>query len=599
MNPATYLDRLASHGRRRPDAVAARFGTDSITYAELLTRARTLALRLQHTGVRRGDPVGLRLPRGLDLLVGMCAIGRAGGVVVPMAPDEPPRRLAAVLADAGITTVIGVGDRDAPDGVTVLRPGSVDVAPNDAALPTVGASDVAYVIYTSGSTGAPKGVPVGHGNLLRYLNWCDAVLLEPGVALPAVSSPAFDASLKQLLGPLIGGGTVWLVDDATAGDPRRIAELLGDAGPSALNCVPAMWGAVLDELAAAGRPPVRLRRLMLGGEALDAELLRRTRAAFPAVDIWNLYGPTEATANATATLLDRDGEVHLGSPIAGARVYVLGPDGAPVADGEAGELYVGGPQLALGYRGDAARTAARFVPDPFTPTRGGRMFRTGDVVRCRGGRLFFETRRDRLVKRAGVRLELGEVESALRALDGVAAAAVVTVGEPARLLAAVVPTGDRELIPTEVRHALTAFLPRAAVPDQVVVLPALPVTAGGKVDAAALREFTAPLDSGPADEAADPVEAVLIGVWQQVIGGKPVASNTDFFDVGGHSLAMLRIVGRVAELLDAELTVDVFYDAPTVAAHADLIREQRGPTAVARARDILAQGDEPASWRAA
>ncbi|BEL08275.1 hypothetical protein Q0Z83_064660 [Actinoplanes sichuanensis] len=601
MNDTTYLDRIAGHARRHPDAVAARSGDERIGYRELLDRAQAVAVRLRAAGVRRGDRVGLRLPRGADLLAGMIGIGQAGAVVVPVSTEEPPARLAMITADAGIGVIVGRDSHGVPDEVEIVAAHGPDPDADGDRPPAVGAADIAYLIYTSGSTGRPKGVPVAHGNLLRYLDWCATTLLEPDVALPAITSPAFDASLKQLLGPLITGATVWLVDDTTAGDPRRVGELLDSAGPSALNCVPTFWSAVLDELTATGRRPAELRRLLLGGEPISAELLNRTRAAFPGLEIWNLYGPTEATANATAARIGDDDEIHLGSPIAGALAHVLRPDGAPAGDGETGELHLGGPQLALGYHGDGARTAARFVPDPFTPVPGGRMFRTGDLVRRHGDRLLFEGRADRQIKRSGVRLELGEIEEALRRLDDVATTAVVAVQDGAadmRLLAAVVPADGREPVPGAIRSALAGHLPRAALPDQIVVVPALPLTAGGKVDAAALRDLAAPAGPEGTGDATDPVEAVLIGVWQQVIAGKPVGVHTDFFDAGGHSLAMLRIVGRVAELLDVELAVDVFYDAPTVAAHADLIREQRGAAATERARRVLGQGAEAAAWRA-
>ncbi|GAA1617105.1 non-ribosomal peptide synthetase [Actinoplanes couchii] len=605
MSAGTVLGRIGDQVRARPAAIAARCGADHLSYADLNARAVGLARRLRAAGVRPGQSVGLRLPRGFDLLTGMIGIGLAGAAFVPLSPDEPLARLTTLLADAGITTVVGSPDEIVLDGVTVIPPGSGATEPDGEDPPGATAGDVAYVIHTSGSTGRPQGVPVAHGSLLRYLDWCARTLLDPAAALPAISSPAFDASLKQLLGPLIIGGTVWLVGDKEAGDPRRITELLREAGPSMLNCVPSMWRAVLDEIEAAGPRPAGLRRLLLGGEPAGAELIARTRAVLPDLEIWNLYGPTEATANATAARLDRGDEEHLGSPIAGSEIHLLAPDGTPVGDGDVGEVFIGGSQLALGYHGNPARTAARFLPDPFTAVPGGRMFRTGDLARRRDGRLEFQGRTDRQVKRSGVQLELGEVENALLRLDEVDRAAVVVVNRgtaDVRLLAAVTPAPHRDPAPGGIRSALAAFLPRAALPDQVVVLPTLPLTVGGKVDAAALRALATPSGdtvTEPGDDPADPVETVLIGVWHQVLGDEKVGTRTDFFEAGGHSLAMLRIVGRMAELLDVELPVDVFYDAPTVAEHAGLIRDEHGGAVTSRARRILDQGHDPATWRAA
>ncbi|TQS25868.1 non-ribosomal peptide synthetase [Microbispora sp. KK1-11] len=590
----SYLDVIREIAESDPARVALRWDGGELGFGALLAKAEELAGELAVRGVGAGRTVALRLPRGPALVVAMLGVTRAGAAFLPLAPEEPEERLRMILGDSDASLVLcQTGGPRAPEETepVMLLPDGRLAEPSSGVPPTSAGprrEDLAYVVYTSGSTGRPKGVMVEHGALLDYLTWCATTLLDAGAPMPAISSPAFDASLKQTLGTLVAGAQVWLIDDATATDPLALAGLLARPAPYAFNCVPSLWRAVLAELEAVPGE-IGLRRLLLGGEAADAELVARTRSRAPGVEIWNLYGPTETTANASAGVVTGSGTPTLGRPLPGRRLYVLAADGSEVMPGESGELFIGGDGVARGYRGRPAQTAERFVPDPFSPVPGARMFRTGDLVRRRAdGDLEYLGRRDRMVKRSGVRIELDEIEHAIRRIAGVRDAAVF-MRETAMVAAVEAPHT------LNVRRELTAWLPRAALPDVIRIVDALPRTAGGKTDLDALRAAqdaaTGAAERRTTEEGS--LEDLLAAIWARVLELPEVSPEDDFFEVGGHSLAMLRIVGRVGELFDVDLPVDLFFDAPTVALQAQAIREKLGVEADARAVREPAAGRRP------
>ena len=412
-----------------PEAVAVVSGERALTYRELDAAASRLAWRLRELGVGPEVVVGVCLPRGPDLVVALLAVLRAGGAYLPLDPDYPPARLAFMTADGGAALVVTAGGcPDAGTGARVLRVDDPEEARRVLSFPVVPppgavlAGQLAYVIYTSGSTGRPKGVMVTHDALLNVLHAMGqmASVSERDVMV-AVTSVSFDISSVELIMPLTTGASVVIATREQASDPRSLAELIEASQASVLQATPATWSI----LTGSGWTNPGGARLLCGGEALAPDLA--ARLAEVSSTVINVYGPTETTVWSTAWPVPAGaaGPVPIGGPIANTRVYVLDGRLRPVPVGVVGELFIGGRGVARGYLGRPELTAERFVPDPFGPG-GGRLYRSGDLVRWRpGGVLEFVGRRDQQVKVRGYRVELGEAEVALRSHPRVREAVVV------------------------------------------------------------------------------------------------------------------------------------------------------------------------------
>ncbi|HEX9935660.1 MAG TPA: amino acid adenylation domain-containing protein, partial [Longimicrobium sp.] len=534
---------------RAPVAVAVAFPGGTWTYAELNARANRLAHHLVSLGVGPDARVAICAEPAPETLAAVLAVLKAGGAYVPLDPEYPEERLRYLLDDSAPAVVLAQDSSAARFdgcGIPVLRFDADHAAwaerpetnPERAELD---ADHLAYVIHTSGSTGRPKGVAVSHRSLANYLRWIGETALEGVERLPWTTKLSFDASTKQVLGPLLRGGAVWILPAGAQRDPAALLQALrGAEGRLALNCVPSLWSAILELGTPAG-----VDRLLLGGEATGPELLERTRAALPAVEIWNLYGPTETTVNAVAGRMDA-GRVGIGRPVANARAYVLDPGMRLAPVGVPGELFVAGAGVARGYLGRPGLTAERFVPDALGGRAGERMYRTGDRARWRpDGTLEYLGRADFQVKVRGFRIEPGEVEAALRRHGGVREC-VVTAREDApgekRLVAYVV--GDAEA--GVLREHLLRELPEYMVPAAFVALERLPLTPNGKLDRKALpapegdayarRGYEAPLGE---------VEAALAEIWGEVLGLERVGRRDHFFELGGHSLLAVRLIERM------------------------------------------------------
>ena len=562
---------VSAQARRRPDQVAVEVGGRTLTYAELEARADGVARALVARGVRPGDRVGIALDRSLDLIPTLLGVHRAGAAYVPLDPDYPEDRLAFIREDADLVLLL-------------------DHAPEDPGGPAVPAADdgdaLAYVIYTSGSTGRPKGVCVRHRSLVHLL---DAMARTPGLdagdRVLALTTLSFDIAAFELFGPLIVGGTVRIAGREDAADGRRLSELVDREEVSVVQATPATWRMLL----LAGWRGRRGLRILCGGEPLPQDLAQELLAAGD--EVWNLYGPTETTVWSTADRVD-PGPVTLGRPLQDTWLRVVDRRGERVPIGVAGELWIGGRGVAEGYHERPELTRERFREES-----AGRVYRTGDRVRWRtDGRLEFLGREDDQVKLRGHRLELGEIETTLRALEGVREAAAGVVEPKAgdqRLVAWVVLEkaaterglgGSSSAAPGgwglgmgegKLRQALRQRLPSWMIPSTLVPLAELPRTPNGKLDRRAL-----PLPQGP-DPAATPplkseIEQALAPLWCEVLGVPAVGPDDDFFALGGHSLLATQLATRVRSRFGVHLSLRDFFGAPRLAAVAELVEQQTG-----------------------
>ncbi|GAA2398793.1 hypothetical protein GCM10010420_26300 [Streptomyces glaucosporus] len=571
------VERVREQAAARPDALAVTDDGGSLTYAELVGRASALSRRLDGDG-----PVAVLTDPGRDFVTAELGVLGSGRAFLPLDPRVPLARLAELLRDSGATCVLaGAVHRElaeraaaeaadtsaAPVPVLVLD-GARDAA--DDLAPVVGGPlDLAYVIYTSGSTGRPKGAMVQRGGMVNHLSAkIEELSLDHTDALVHNAPVTFDVTVWQTLTTLLVGGRVRAVSRDDAADPEALFGVVAAERLTVLEVVPSLLRATLDAWDAAGSAPElpALRWMVSNGEALPADLCERWFAYCPGIALANVYGPTECSDDVTHAYARTAAEVPdaympIGRPLRDTRLHVLDDGLRPVPYGVPGELFVAGAGVGRGYLGDPGRTAAVFVPDPFAGD-GSRMYRTGDqVVLQADGQLMFVGRRDHQVKIRGQRVELGEVEAALRALPGIADAAAAAVEDPAghrRLVGYVVAeTGAGPVDTGAVRDRLARVLPEHMVPAVLTGLPALPLTAHGKVDRKALPapRFAAD-DGGRAPRTRE--EEILCRVLAEVLGLPAVGADDSFFALGGDSISAIQVVSRARA---AGLTVtsrDVF-----------------------------------------
>ncbi|MEZ4236224.1 MAG: amino acid adenylation domain-containing protein [Myxococcota bacterium] len=559
----TLLDRIDARLAADPDAlVAIESDGRRITAAHLSRRADAVAAALQRHGVGVEDRVVLAVDRDGDALAAMLGVWRAGAAYVHLDPAHPPARRRLVVADARPAAVICAGPLDVEVDAPVIALGALpDGVPTRRPLPVRAA---AYVKYTSGTTGQPKGVVVEHASLVVQARAIRAVPgLRAGDRILLLGSLAFDISVVETVVPLAVGAVVVIGPQGLAREPDALLALLQRERVDVLQATPSTWQLLCE---APGFDALRVRA-WCGAEALVPRLAERL--VHQLGEVHNLYGPTETTVWATARRLDRlHAEPWVGRPLPAYTVQLLDANGLAVPQGAVGEVCVGGPGVARGYRDRPDLTAERYVPDP--TRRGARLYRTGDLGRLRAdGVVQLLGRADHQVKVRGVRLELGEVEAALSAHPGVATCAATTQrrGDDVLLVAHVTPADA----PVDALRAwLAERLPDAMVPVAIAASDALPRNPNGKIDRRALPEV--PIGAVAPQRAADgPLEARLLALWREVLGLPGLGVDDDFLASGGTSLAAVRLAGRIRRELSAELSVAQLFEARTVAAMARLL----------------------------
>ncbi|WP_156748011.1 non-ribosomal peptide synthetase, partial [Mycobacterium sp. 1465703.0] len=573
---------FAAQAARSPRAAAVTFQGRSMSYRELDEKSNRLAHLLIDRGVGPGESVALLFGRSADAIVAILAVLKTGAAYLPIDPALPAARIAFMLADTAPMAAITVAAlRDKLDAhrliVIDINDRAVGRRPSTA-LPSPAPEHVAHIIYTSGTTGVPKGVAVSHRNVTRLFDAQSVgVELSADQVWTQFHSYAFDFSVWEIWGALLHGGRLVVVPDSVARSPMEFHALLVAEQVTVLSQTPS----AVRMLSPQGLDSAAL---VIGAEPVPPELVDRWA---PGRVMVNVYGPTEATIFSTTStpLSAGSGAPPIGSPVPGAALFVLDGWLRPVAAGVVGELYVAGRGVGYGYVRRAGLTATRFVACPFGEP-GSRMYRTGDLV-CWGpdGQLQYLGRADEQVKIRGYRIEVGEVRSALAALDGVDQAVVIAREDR---------PGDKRLVgyitgaadPAEARAQLTERLPGYMVPVAVVVLDALPMTLNGKLDIRALPapEYSASGYRSPTT----PTEEILAGIYAHVLGVERVGVDDSFFDLGGDSTSAMRVIAAVNSALDVGVAVRVIFESPTVAQLAPRVGEDTGRL------DPLVAGERPA-----
>lgn len=535
-----------------------------IDYAELDHRAATLAAALDARGVAAGDLVAICLPRSIDQIVAMCAVWRVGAAYLPLDPAWPEARLASFVTGAGCSALIATTAIGTPIAghVPLVAPCAGTGFPAFAAV-SYDPAALAYVIYTSGSTGTPKAVEVTRGNLDALVAWHhEAFGVVAGTRTSHLAGLGFDAAAWEVWPTLAAGGTLVLADE----NIRRDAHALHDWLLAEKIEVAFAPTALAEPLVAMAWPAdTALRVLLTGADKLTV----RPAPGLP-FDFVNNYGPTESTVVATSGVVSPEGEglPSIGKPIKGTQVYLFDGEGEPVPYGEEAEIFIGGAQLARGYRGDPALTAMKFLTHPDH----GLLYRTGDLgAWLPNGELAFRGRADGQVKIRGHRVEPAEIAAALNRLPEVKTSAVVA--KNGELVAYVVPAEGETPAVVALRSPLAELLPDYMMPSRFVALDALPLNPNGKLDAAALPDpATHALPESPAGRAPETAtERRLLEIVSDVIGRSDIGVDDDFFLVGGHSLLGTQVVVRSRDAFGVELTLFHLFEGRTVASLATII----------------------------
>jgi amino acid adenylation domain-containing protein len=573
-----FRERAAAH----PARSAVVWSHGRLSYAELDRSSNALAEQLVAAGVVADSIVALYLPRSPEAIVAALAVLKAGGAYLPVDPGYPTARRTFMLENAAVRVAIATPELQAEIPPQMIRTLVLRDAHTQAGASSPPANEpssargLAYVMYTSGSTGQPKGVQIEHRSIVRLVGQVDYVRLDASTCFLHAAPLGFDASTLELWGPLLNGGCV-AVYSGVVPTGAGLAAAIGEHGVNTAWLTAALFNAIVDD---EPRHLRGLRQLLIGGEALSVQHVRRALAVLPDTEIINGYGPTECTTFTTTYSIPRDlpadaVSVPIGRPIADTEVLVL--DGAMQPAEAEGELYVGGRGLARGYLRQPELDSEKFVAHPFA--RGERLYRTGDLVRpLSSGALEFLGRADQQIKIRGFRIELGEIESCLGRLPGLTACAVVVRddGNGKRLVAYFVPSGGDSSTP-RLREQLAEVLPEFMVPAAFVSLASLPLTANGKLDRAALPapSLERPDLAQPFQAPRGPLETAICAAFGATLGLSRVGVLDGFFELGGDSLSALRVLARLRAEGAADISPAQFFAVPTPAALARAAGDKR------------------------
>lgn len=567
----TVVSLCSAQALRTPNAVSLIHGETELSYGELHGKADKLARRLAALGVRPGVIVGVALPRTPSLVITVLAIHKAGGAYLALDPTYPAERIRFIVADSAVPIIVTTPEFSATfadaGAKLILDSDSAGNEPEFAQVLQAGPTDLAYVLYTSGSTGPPKAAGIEHRNVVNLISWGRSIISEEELrGVLFCTSLNFDLSVFEMFVPLAFGGAIIMVENLLALQtaPKRHQVRVINSGPS-----------LMDALLRTADVPPGVTAIIVAGEKLTRRLANTVCDAAPGARLLNCYGPTETTVYSSWAVIDRaDGrEPTIGRPIWNTELHVLDSAGALLPAGAEGELFIGGAGVARGYIDRSELTAARFAPNLYGP---GRLYRTGDRVRWReDGELEYLGRVDHQIKVHGVRIEPGEIEAELLALSGIAAATVTVYEDSAgarSLVAYLVNSAPAKLPTDDVRAALERRLPRNMVPAHFIWLDAMPLTPNGKLDRKALPP--------PAFERTNinrsqlpetQLEHEISEIWQEVLQVSAVGMHSDFFDLGGDSLALVNLFAGIEAKYGRSLTLDALAGGLTVAALAQVL----------------------------
>ncbi len=549
---------VRDQARLDPKRLAVIVGPQRATYGEIAARAAAIAARLVDAGVRRGDTVGIALPRSPDVVASMLAAFGAGAAFVPLDPSLPPARFRVLVEEARLSVGIAASAEAAAlfasAGAT-----SVDLAgvTNETRQVDVhlAPQDLAYVIFTSGSTGRPKAVAVEHGQIENYIAAVARLGITNAPSFATAASTSADLGYTAIFSALCTGATLHLVPEDRVLDALWFDEQASEHEIGCLKITPSHLAGLLDGGASRCLPS---DTLVLGGEPPSWELVRRVKKLAPWCQVINHYGPTEATIGSAAYVLpggeplDEGGSIPFGPPLANVELYVVDAEMTIQPPGAPGELLIGGAGVTRGYLHAPAQTAQAFVPDPFSGRVGARLYRTGDLARARGdGTFVFVGRRDDQVKLRGFRVELAEIDSQVAAVDGVRQAAArleSTKFGDGRVVVYVVPERTSRFDGEAVQQALREQLPAHMLPSAIVPVEQLPLTASGKVDRRALAQLSDRADGAvkPPIEPRTEAERLLVQVWSETLGVEDVGIDDNFFELGGDSILSIQVISRAS-----------------------------------------------------
>jgi amino acid adenylation domain-containing protein len=576
---ACLHERFEQQVERTPDAVALVWEDESLSYAQLNRRANWLAHHLRELSVTADQLVGLHIERGIEMVVGIIGILKAGAAYLPLDPVYPRDRVAFMLEDSGVQVVVTQESLIANlEGSLVARVlcGELLSGLDNNPAPVATANNLAYVIYTSGSTGRPKGALITHYNVTRLFDATESSYhFGEQDVWTLFHSYAFDFSVWELWGALLNGGRLVVVPYWISRSPEDFRELLVREGVTVLNQTPSAFRQLIQVELAQPNADLALRYVIFGGEALELQSLRPwfMRYGDERPQLVNMYGITETTVHVTyrpirwSDLRFGQGSV-IGVPIPDLQLYILEPDGEPTSVGVSGEIYVGGAGVARGYLNRAELTAERFIADPFSPVGGALLYRTGDLARrLENGDIEYLGRIDHQVKIRGFRVELGEIESVIATHPAIADVVVIAREDAPgdkRLVAYIVAANAPADLANQLRELLRVGLPEYMVPAHFVSLGALPLTENGKVDRNALPAPDRAAPDATYVAPRTPTEETLAGIWAEILGLERVGIHDNFFELGGHSLL---VVNALEKMRKAELhaSVRTIFLTPTIA----------------------------------
>ena len=599
---------------KTPEAVAAIYEEESITYQELDSRANAIANNLQKLGVKPETLVGIYCDRSLAMLVGLLAILKAGGAYVPLDPTYPRSRLDYIVEDSQINIILTetkyeptFRDRNLTilnlDSPCPLLPAPCSDALADAPANPLGnplgllpapcsllshPNNLAYVIYTSGSTGKPKGVQVTHRNLVNFL-W--SMKEKPGITakdiLLSVTTISFDIAALELYLPLIVGAKVVIAPTDITSSDRDLATRIEDYQITMMQATPITWRMLLADNWQGNQQ----LKILSGGEALEPKLAQQLITK--GKEVWNLYGPTETTIWSSLSQLKADEnqdiqKVFLGNAIANTQLYVLDSQLRLVPPGVIGELYIAGSGLARGYRDRPDLTAEKFIPNPFSVISSDssapstRLYKTGDRVRWNlDGNLEYIGRVDRQIKFRGFRIELGEIETTLTKYPEIETAIVILQGVDLeqRLVAYILPQEKSNLVDentSKIQSFLQEKLPYYMIPSNYVTLKELPLTPNGKIDHLALTkiETSSQRLNTHYQKPQTEIERAIASIWQDVLQIDRASLTDNFFDLGGQSLLMIRVHSKLKEQLAIDISLINMFRYPTIASLAQYLNQK-------------------------